>query len=140
MRLPDTWRRVKQGMEISLPRYNNSTRADLVYEVDITDNNFFRNGRASQDFESLYLAIQNPDDASRFRALFGENTHIISREDNLSSGNLPTINRSLILEEHGSVNGFGTHWGAQFFKAFSDRTTVAFSAPHNIGSVKRVQA
>ena len=131
----DAWRRVRQGMELDLPIINSTIRPALVYEVDLTDNNFFRNGRLSQVLENLYLAIQNPDDASRFRALFGENTHILSREDNLSSGNLPTINRSLILEEHGSVNSFGTQWGVQFFRALSSRTALALSAQDNRGSL-----
>lgn len=131
----DAWRRVRQGMELDLPRVGGALRPVFVYEVDITNNNFFRSGRPSQAFENLYFAIQNPDDASRFRALFGENTHILSREDNLSSGNLPTINRSLILEEHGSVNSFGTQWGLEFFRAMSARTTLAFSAQDNRGSL-----
>ena len=135
----DAWRRVRQGMEVDLPRLNGSIRPAVVYEVDLTDNNFFRSGRASQDFENLYLAIQDPRDAGRFRALFGENTHILSREDNLSSGNLPTINRSLILEEHGSVNSFGTQWGVQFFKALSSRTSLAFSAQDNRGSLNTIR-
>ncbi len=131
----DAWRRVRQGMEFDLPRFNASFRPVAVYEVDLTNNNFFRSGRASQIFENFYLAIQNPEDASRFRVLFGENTHILSREDNLSSGNLPTINRSLILEEHGSVNSFGTQWGVEFFKAVSSRTGLALSAQDNRGSL-----
>ncbi len=56
-------------------------------------------------------------------------------EDNLSSGNLPTINRSLILEEHGSVNGFGTQFGLQVQKSFSHGYTVAVSAQDNRGSL-----
>ena len=131
----DAWRRVRQGMELDLPRVGGALRPVFVYEVDVTNNNFFRNGRPSQAFENLYFAIQNPDDASRFRALFGENTHILSREDNLSSGNLPTINRSLILEEHGSVNSFGTQWGVEVFRAMSARTTLAFSVQDNRGSL-----
>ena len=130
----DAWRRVRQGMELDLPRLNSSLRPALVYEVDLTDNNFFRNGRASQNIENLFVAIQNPEDASRFRALFGENVHILSREDNLSSGNLPAINRSLILEEHGSVNSFGTQWGIQVSRALSSRTSLALSAQDNRGS------
>lgn len=60
--------------------------------------------------ENLFVALQNPKDPGQFRLLAGENTHILSREDYLSSGILPT-NRSLILEEHGSVNCFGTKVG-----------------------------
>lgn len=133
----DAWRRVRQGMEFDLPRLNGYLRPAVVYEVDLTDNNFFHSGRSSQVFENLYLSIQNPDDANRFRALFGENTHILSREDNLSSGNLPTINRSLILEEHGSVNSFGTQWGLEFFKSLSSRTSIAFAAQDNRGSLNQ---
>ena len=129
------WRRVRQGMEVDLPRLNGAIRPVFVYEVDLTNNNFFSDGRASRIFENVYLAVQNPNDAARFRALFGENTHILSREDNLSSGNLPTINRSLILEEHGSVGSFGTQWGVQFFSALSPRTSLALSFQDNRGSL-----
>ena len=80
-------------------------------------------------------ALENHDDENCSRVLFGENTHILSREDNLSSGNLPTINRSLILEEHGSVNSFGTQWGVQLRRALNARYTVTVSAQDNRGSL-----
>ncbi len=131
----DAWRRVRQGMELDFPHWGTSSlRPAVVYEVDLTDNNFFRAGRRSQVFENLYLALENREDENRFRAVLGENTHILSREDNLSSGNLPTINRSLVLEEHGSVNAFGTQWGLQL-KQTLGRYTVALSVQDNRGSL-----
>lgn len=135
----DAWRRVRQGAELDLPRFHvraiaASVRPLLVYEVDLTDNNFFRAGRRSQVFENAYVALQHGDDPARGRVLVGENTHILSREDNLSSGNLPTINRSLILEEHGSVNSFGTQWGVEAFRAVTPRVSLAISAQDNRGS------
>lgn len=130
----DAWRRVRQGMEFDFPRMTTSLRAAAVYEVDLTDNNFFRAGRSSQVFENLYVALENREDESRFRVIAGENTHILSHEDNVSSGNLPTINRALILEEHGSVNSFGTQWGLQLRRAFG-RYSLAFSAQDNRGSL-----
>ena len=36
----DSWRRVRQGMELHLPRLNGSLRPAVVYEVDVTNNNF----------------------------------------------------------------------------------------------------
>lgn len=135
----DAWRRVRQGMEVDFPRLSSAIRPTFVYEVDLTDNAFFRTGRASQVFENLYVAIQHPNDASRFRLLVGENTHIISREDNLSSGNLPTINRSLILEEHGSVNSFGTQWGVEAFRQVTSRISLALAAQDNRGSLNSTQ-
>ncbi len=139
----EAWRRVRQGAEVDLPRIRlpgsaTDVRAALVYEVDLTDNNFFRAGRRSQVFENAYLALQHADDPVKGRVLFGENTHILSREDNLSSGNLPTINRSLVLEEHGSVNSFGTQWGVQASRALTPRVTLALSAQDNRGSLNTV--
>ena len=136
----DFWRRVRQGMELDLPRIAvpriaAGVRPVLFYEVDATDNNFFRTGRRSQVFENAYVALQHADDPNRGRVLFGENTHILSREDNLSSGNLPVINRSLILEEHGSVHSFGTQWGVQASRALTPRVALAFSAQDNRGSL-----
>ncbi len=136
----DFWRRARQGMELDLPRLAMpriaaGVRPVLFYEIDATDNNFFRSGRRSQVFENAYVALQHADDPNRGRVLFGENTHILSREDNLSSGNLPTINRSLVLEEHGSVNSFGTQWGVQAFRALTSRVTLAVSAQDNRGSL-----
>lgn len=97
---PYYFRRVRQGAEIDFPRLSDSLRAALVYEVDLTNTNFFGDIGGSdgnvgtRNFENLVVALQHPDDPGRFRLLIGENTHILSREDNLSSGNLPTINRS----------------------------------------------
>lgn len=136
----DYWRRVRQGMELDLPRVTvpgvaAGLRPVLFYELDATDNNFFRTGRHSQVFENAYVALQHADDPGRGRVLFGENTHVLSREDNLSSGNLPTINRSLVLEEHGSVNSFGTQWGVQASRALTPRLVLAVSAQDNRGSL-----
>ncbi len=69
--------------------------------------------------------------------MFGENTHILSREDNLSSGNLPTINRSLILEQYGSTNSFGTQWGFQFQSQVSKKTFLQASLQDNRGSLNQ---
>ncbi len=136
----DIWRRVRQGAEIDLPRFampgvTAPLRPVVVYEVDVTDNDFFRAGRRSQVFENAYVALQRADDATKGRVLFGENTHILSREDNLSSGNLPAINRSLVLEEHGSVNSFGTQWGVEASRALTAHATLAVSVQDNRGSL-----
>ncbi|MES2326235.1 MAG: PepSY domain-containing protein [Pseudomonadota bacterium] len=137
---PDYFRRVRQGMEFDLPRVSDAIRPAFVYEVDLTDTNAFgiNPGPAGRlnyhDFENLFFAFQNPDDPGKFRVLIGENTHILSREDNLSSGNLPTINRSLVLEEHGSVRSFGTQFGIEFQKALSDKLTLQLAALDNRGS------
>ena len=137
----DYFRRVRQGAEIDLPRINDQLRIAAVYEIDLTDTNVLgiNPGPAgslnSHDFENLYLAIQNPDDPGKFRLLFGHNTSILSRDDNLSSGNLPTINRSLILEEHGSTNTFGPQIGIQFQKALSSKVTVQASIGDNRGGL-----
>lgn len=148
----DFWRRFRQGMEFDFPRIGAAARTVgtarrttggvrpvLFYEIDLTDNNFFRNGARSQVFENVYVALQHADDPTRGRILFGENTHIISREDNLSSGNLPTINRSLVLEEHGSVNSFGTQWGVEASRALTPRVTIAVAAQDNRGSLNTVR-
>lgn len=129
------FRRVRQSLALEFPRFTPKYRVAFVYEVDLTDNNFFRTGPKWKIWENLFLAVQDADDAGKFRVLIGENTHILSREDNLSSGNLPTINRSLILEEHGSVNSFGTQFGIQIQKALSPRFTLALSAQDNRGSL-----
>ena len=131
----DSRRRVRQSLAIEFPRFTKKYRTAFVYEVDLTNTNFFRAGAGRKVFENLYFAVRDADDAGKFRALIGENTHIISREDNLSSGNLPTINRSLILEEHGSVNSFGTQFGVQVRKALSTRFSIALSAQDNRGSL-----
>jgi len=139
---PATWRRVRQGMDISLPAYpftinNSQFRTDLIYEVDFTDNNFFRDSKRFKIWENLFLTFQNSKDPGKFRLLFGENTNILSREDNLSSGNLPTINRSLILEQHGSTNSFGTQWGFQVQSQVSPKTFLQASLQDNRGSLNQ---
>ena len=131
----DSWRRVRQGAEFDLPRIAPHLRPALVYEVDLTNSDFFRNGPFRRNFENLFIALQDADDPGRFRLLFGHNTHILSRDDNLSSGNLPTINRSLILEEHGSVNAFGAQMALQVQRALSPVATVQFSLGDNRGSL-----
>jgi len=112
-----------------------------VYEFDLTDTNAFginpgpAGAFGTRDAENLFVAVQDADDPGKFRLLVGENTHILSRDDNLSSGNLPTINRSLILEEHGSVTSFGTQFGVQLQKALSDKVTIQLAALDNRGSL-----
>ena len=136
------WRRVRQGMEFQLPNYSfkingNKFRTNIFYEVDFTDNNFFKDSKRFKIWENLYITFQNAMDANKFRILFGENTSILSREDNLSSGNLPTINRSLILEEHGSTNSFGTQWGFQVQSQVSKKTFLQASLQDNQGSLNQ---
>ena len=131
----DSWRRVRQGAEFDLPRITPHLRAAVVYEVDLTNSDFFRNGPFRRNFENLFVSLQDADDPGKFRLLFGHNTHILSRDDNLSSGNLPTINRSLVLEEHGSVNTFGAQMGFQVQRALSPTATIQFSLGDNRGSL-----
>ena len=136
------WRRVRQGMEFHLPSYpfkikGNKFRTALVYEVDFTDNNFFKDSKRFKIWENLFISFQNAKDANKFRILFGENTSILSREDNLSSGNLPTINRSLILEQHGSTNSFGTQWGFELQSQVSKKTFLQASLQDNRGSLNQ---
>lgn len=131
----DGWRRVRQGAELDLPRIAPHLRPAVVYEVDLTNSNFLRNGPIRRNLENLFVTLQDADDPGKFRLLFGHNTHILSRDDNLSSGNLPTINRSLILEEHGSVNAFGAQMGFQLQKALSPKATVQLSVGDNRGSL-----
>ncbi len=131
----DGWRRVRQGAEFDLPRITPHLRSAFVYEVDLTNSDFFRNGPFRRNFENLFVALQDVDDPAKFRLLFGHNTHILSRDDNLSSGNLPTINRSLILEEHGSVNAFGAQMGFQVQKTLSPKASVQVSVGDNRGSL-----
>lgn len=38
----DSWRRVRQGAELDLPRLSVRLRSALVYEVDLVDTDFFR--------------------------------------------------------------------------------------------------
>ncbi len=141
----DYFRRFRQGAEFDLPRVTEHLRPAFVYEVDLTDSNFFdhgvggRDGFGRRDLENAFFALQDVDDPGRFRVLVGENTHILSRDDNLSSGNLATINRSLILEDHGSVGSFGTQVGVQVQKAFSDKLTLQLAAMDNRGSFNQVQ-
>ena len=142
---PDSFRRFRQGAEFDFPRVTERLRPAFVYEIDLTDTHFFDNGFGGRegfgrrDLENAFLAIQDVDDPGRFRVLIGGNTHILSRDDNLSSGNLLTINRSLILEEHGSVASFGTQFGIQFQKALSDKLTLQLAAMDNRGSFNQVE-
>ena len=142
---PDSFRRFRQGAEFDFPRVTERLRPAFVYEIDLTDTHFFDNGFGGRegfgrrDLENAFLAIQDVDDPGRFRVLIGENTHILSRDDNLSSGNLPTINRSLILEEHGSVASFGTQFGVQFQKALTDKLTLQLAAMDNRGSFNQAE-
>jgi hypothetical protein len=134
----DSWRRVRQGAEFDLPRITPHLRPALVYEVDLTNSDFFRNGPFRRNLENLFVSLQDVDDPSKFRMLFGHNTHILSRDDNLSSGNLPTVNRSLVLEEHGSVNTFGAQLAFQVQKALSPAAMIQFSVGDNRGSLNAV--
>ena len=137
---PDAFRRFRQGAEFDFPRITDRLRPALVYEVDLTNTGFFDNdfggsqGVGPRNLENLFLSLQDVDDPGRVRVLVGENTHILSRDDNLSSGNLPTINRSLILEEHGSVNSFGAQFGVQFQTAVATGITLQLAAMDNRGS------
>ncbi len=142
---PDSFRRFRQGAEFDFPRVTERLRPAFVYEIDLTDTHFFDNGFGGREgfgrrnLENAFLAIQDVDDPGRLRLLIGENTHILSRDDNLSSGNLPTINRSLILEEHGSVASFGTQFGVQFQTALSAKLTLQLAAMDNRGSFNQVE-
>ena len=136
----DYWRRVRQGMEFDFPRFSSEIsgsqyRPVFVYEVDFTDTDFFRASERYSIWENLYVALQDAEDPSKFRFVFGENTHILSREDNLSSGNLTTINRSLILEELGTARNFGTQFGAQLQTAITSKTLLQVSLQDNRGSL-----
>ena len=138
------WRRVRQGMEFQFPSYKfkingNKYSSKLFYEVDFTDNNFFQDSKRFKIWENLFVTFQNANDPNKFRILFGENTSILSREDNLSSGNLPTINRSLILEQHGGTNSFGTQWGFQIQSQVTKKTFLQASMQDNRGSLNQDQ-
>jgi len=140
--LSPVWRRVRQGMEVQLPSYpfkinGNKFRTTVFYEVDFTDNNFFQDSKRFKIWENLFITFQNANDPNKFRILFGENTSILSREDNLSSGNLPTINRSLILEQHGSTNTFGTQWGLQIQSQITKKIFLQASMQDNRGSLNQ---
>ena len=139
----DYWRRVRQGGEFDLPRVTDTLRPAIVYEVDLTDSAFLRNGLGNRrglgrrNFENLYIALQDVEDPAKLRGLFGENTHIFSREDNLSSGNLPTVNRSLILEEHNGAGIFGSQFGIEYGMALSPQYSIAVAALDNRGSLNQ---
>lgn len=137
-----SWRRVRQGMEFLLPSYpftinGDKYRTAFVYEVDFTDNNFFQPGKGYYIWENLFLSFQDSKDPNKFRVLFGENTHILSREDNLSSGNLPTVNRSMILEQHGSTRNFGIQWGLQAHSQINPKTFLQFALQDDRGSINQ---
>ena len=136
----DFWRRFRQGSEIDLPRVTSGLRPAIVYEVDLTDSAFGRNGFGGRrgygrrNFENLFIALQDAEDASKLRGLIGENTHTMSREDNLSSGNLTTVNRSLILEEHNGAGIFGSQFGIEYGMALSPQWSIGVAALDNRGS------
>ncbi len=130
------FRRVRQGSEMDFPSMG-GVQPVAVYEVDLTDNDFFRAKPAWKIWENAFIAFQNAQDPSRLRVLYGENTHILSFEDNLPSGNLPTVNRSAILESHGSLHAFGTQWGGQVQARINPRLQLAFSAGDNRGSLNQ---
>jgi hypothetical protein len=139
----DYWRRIRQGMEFLFPRYDwtlfgSQLRSAFVYEVDFTDNDFGE-PKGAKIWENLYATIQDAEDPVKLRLLFGENTHILSREDNLSSGNLPLINRSLVLEDYGSTNNFGTQFGFQFQKLLNEQTQLQLSLQDNRGTLNSKQ-
>ena len=132
----DSWRRFRQGAELDLPRFGGGNLRPIVfYEFDLVNSDFFRIKPFRRGFENLFVALQDADDPGKFRVLIGENTQILSRDDNLSSGNLPTINRSLVLEEHGSTNSFGTQFGIQLQKRISDALTLQVSTQDGRGSL-----
>ena len=137
---PDFWRRFRQGSELDFPRITPGLRPAFVYELDLADSNFLANGighrrgLGRRDLENVFLAIQDAEDPTRLRALVGENTHILSREDNLSSGNLPTVNRSLVLEEHNGTALFGSQFGVEYGMALSPRVSLGLAALDNRGS------
>ncbi|MEJ7810255.1 MAG: hypothetical protein WKG32_07520 [Gemmatimonadaceae bacterium] len=128
-----TWPRVRQGAEVDFPRLTATARPVAVYEVDVTNTDFFRRGAASRVFEKLYMGLEPTRDDGRFRALVGQNTYILARESNLSTGNLPTIRRSLILEEHGRVGSFSPQLGVQLRVRLSNRYEFAGSVGDNRG-------
>ena len=61
------WRRVRQGMEFDLPRFTPNYRSAIVYEVDFTDTNFFRDRSKLNIVENLYWAVQDVDDPGKVR-------------------------------------------------------------------------
>ena len=66
----DGWRRVRQGAEFDLPRLSPHLRPAVVYEVDLTNSDFFRNGPFRRNFENLFVSLQDADDPGKFRLLF----------------------------------------------------------------------
>jgi hypothetical protein len=50
---------------------------------------------------------------------------------------LTTVNRSIILEDHGSVHAFGTQWGGQVRGQLGDAAMLAASAGDNTGSINQ---
>ncbi len=141
----DFWRRARQGSEIDLPRVTSGLRPAIVYEVDLADSAFGRSGFGGRlgygrrNFENLFIALQDAEDATKLRGLVGENTHILSREDNLSSGNLTTVNRSLVLEEHNGAGIFGPQFGVEYGMALSPQWSIGVAALDNRGSLNRDQ-
>ena len=141
----DYWRRVRQGGEIDLSRVAVNLRPAFVYEGDLTDSAFLRNdtgnrrGLGRRNFENLFVAIQDAEDPTKLLGLVGENTAILSREDNLSSGNLSTTNRSLILEEHNGAGLFGAQFGVEYGTALSPRWSFAVAPLDNRGSLNQDQ-
>lgn len=130
------FRRVRQGSELDFPTMG-KIKTLAVYELDFTDNDFFRLNPKWKIWENAFIALQNAQDPARFRVLYGENTHILSSEDNLPSGNLPTVNRSAILESHGSIHAFGTQWGGQVQSQLNPHLQLMFSAGDNRGSLNQ---
>ena len=137
----DYFRRFRQGSEFDLPRITTGLRPAIVYEVDLTDSAFGRNGFGGRrgygrrNFENLFISLQDAEDATKLRGLVGENTHILSREDNLSSGNLTTVNRSLILEEHNGAGIFGAQFGVEYGMALSPQWSIGAAVLDNRGSL-----
>ena len=133
---PESWRRVRQGAEFDLPRCGSSGfRTAFVYEFGLVNFYFFRITPFRRGSENLFVALQNANDPGKLRVLIGENTQILSPDDNLSSGNLPTINRSLLLEAHGSTNRFGTQFDIQVQRRLSDTITVQVTTQDGRGSL-----
>lgn len=136
----DFFRRFRQGSEIDFPRVTVNLRPAFVYEVDLTDSAFGRNGFGNKrgygrrNLENVFFALQDAEDPTKLRGLFGENTAIISREDNLSSGNLPTVNRSLILEEHNGSGLFGPQFGVEYGMALSPQYSIGIAVLDGRGS------
>ena len=55
---PDSWRRVRQGAEIDLPRFGDSgLRGVFIYEFDLVNSDFFRVAPFRRGFENLFVAL-----------------------------------------------------------------------------------